>query len=173
MKPSTEVTHEFGDYSPEDMSHIAANLVDRIKDYNDHMLQPGEAVGFTDEFFDATYTMGVRYYVNQQFDKAHEMFKLLCSLQPLNARNFKAWGANYLGQQDYPSAIHAYSSAYAMSAMDADTSFYLGQAFYFLKDYEEAKGHLAFARELARRQPALWPQIEQWSTQLLERIQLA
>lgn len=172
MTRSTEVTHEFGDYTPEDMSHIAANLVERIKSCNDHMVQPGDAVGFSDEFFDATYTMGVRYYANQQYDKAHEMFKLLCSLQPISARNFKAWGANYLGQQDYRSAIHAYAMAYTLSATDADTSFYLGQASYFLKEYEEAQGHLQFARELARRQPALWPQIEQWSTQLLERIQI-
>jgi tetratricopeptide (TPR) repeat protein len=167
----TPITNEFGDYTAEDMNQIAANQVERIAACNDHGLQPGDAAGFSDEFFDATYTMGVRYYANRQFDKAHEMFKLLCALQPLNVRNFKAWGANYLGQQNYESAIQAYSMAYTLSATDADTSFYLGQAFYFLKDYEEARGHLAYARELARRQPALWPQIGAWSTQLLDRIQ--
>jgi len=166
----TPTTPEFGDYTTEDMSQIAASLVERIAACNEHGLQPGDAAGFSDEFFDATYTMGVRYYANRQYEKSHEMFKLLCALQPLNVRNFKAWGANYLGQQDYPSAIHAYSVAYTLSATDADTSFYLGQSHYFLKDYEEARGHLAYARELARRQPALWPQIEAWSTQLLERI---
>lgn len=173
MSPSTHVPNEFGDYNSEDMVHIATNLVARIQDCNAHMLQPGDAVGLSDEFFDATYTMGVRYYSTQQHDKAHEMFKLLCSLQPLQARNFKAWAANYLARQDYRMAIETYSVAYTLSATDADTSFYLGQACYFLKAYEDAQSHLAFARELARRQPALWPNIEQWSTQLLERIQTA
>lgn len=171
MTMSTDITNEFGDYSPEEMSQIATHLVERIKDCNDHLLQPGDAAGLSDEFFDAIYSMGVRYYANRQYDKAHEMFKSLCSLQPLNVRNFKAWGANYLGQQYYRSAINAYVVAYTLSATDADTSFYLGQAFYFLNEYEEAQGHLAFAREMAQRHPALWPQIASWSTQLLERIQ--
>lgn len=162
---------DFGDFTPEDMSQMAAQLVERLTLQNDSGLQLGDAVGFSEEFFDASYTLGVRYYANQQYDKAHELFKLLCTLQPLNARNFKAWGANYLGQQDYASAVRAYGMAYLMSATDADTSFYLGQAHYFLKDYDEARGHLRFAREMARRNPTLWPQIEQWSAQLLERIE--
>ena len=133
---------DFGDFTPEDMSQMAAQLVERLTLQNDSGLQLGDAVGFSEEFFDASYTLGVRYYANQQYDKAHELFKLLCTLQPLNARNFKAWGANYLGQ-----------------------------AHYFLKDYDEARGHLRFAQEMARRNPTLWPQIEQWSAQLLERIE--
>ena len=163
--------NDFGDYSEEDISGIATHLVERIALLNDSNLQPGEAAGFSEELFDAVYTLGVRYFSNQQYDKAHEMFRMLCLLQPLNVRNFKAWGANFLGRQDYESAIRAYTSAYMLSATDADTSFYLGQAHYFLKQDDEARGHLAFAREMARRSPALWPGIEAWSTQLLERIE--
>ncbi|NBW47571.1 MAG: hypothetical protein EBR46_05470 [Betaproteobacteria bacterium] len=163
--------NDFGDLTPEDMSRLASQLMERLRLQNEVPMQPGDAVGFSEEFFDASYTLGVRYYANQQFDKAHELFKLLCTLQPLNARNFKAWGANYLGRKDYASAIRAYEAAYLMSATDADTSFYLGQAHYFQKDHEEAIGHLRFAREMARRNPAAWPQIELWSSQLIERIE--
>lgn len=172
MNPAS-IPPEFGDYSDDDLTGISLQLVERLKAHNDSLLQPGDATGLSDEFFDALYTLGVRYYANAQYDKAGEFFKVLCSLKPLEARHFKAWGANYLGLKDYDSAVRAYSTAYMLSATDADTSFYLGQAFYFLKEYEEAQGHLKFAMELAARSPAQWPQIEAWSRQLLERVEAA
>lgn len=154
-----------------DLETIATNLMERFDAFSELKCTPGDVVGFSPEFFDAIYTLGVRYYANKQYDRSHPMFRLLCTLQPLEARNFKAWGANFLGTRDYRSAVNAYSAAYMLSATDADTSFYLGQAFFFLKDYEEAVGHLRYARELAERAPAMWPQIAAWSSQLLERIE--
>lgn len=163
--------NEFGDYSPEDLEVIGTNLVERIAAYDGTAVPPGAAVGFTDEYFDALYTLAVRYYNNKQFREAGEVFKNLCTLQPDEVRNYKGAGANALAQQEYQVAVKAYTVAYMLSATDADTSFYLGQAFFFLKDYQEAHGHLRFAREMAGRAPAKWPQIATWSTQLLERIE--
>ena len=162
---------EFGDPSAVDLDAIASNLVERFAAYNDQMPQPGDVAGFSSEFFDAVYTMGVRYYANKQYDRAHSMFRMLCTLQPAEVRNFKAWGANYLGMRQYEQAVQAYGIAYTLSATDADTSFYLGQTFFFLKNLDEARGHLRFAREMAQRNPSLWPNIAEWSTQLLERIE--
>lgn len=153
-----------------DLDTVAAHLIERLQAFDNLLPQPGDAAGFSPEFFDALYTLGVRYYANRQYDKAHPIFRMLCQLQPIEVRHFKAWGANYLGTRDYRSAVNAYACAYMLSATDADTSFYLGQAFFFLKEYEEAAGHLRYARELAQRNPALWPGIEAWAGQLLERI---
>lgn len=161
---------EFGDLGPDELSRIGVNLVERLSAIQELGVTPGAAVGLSDEFFDALYTLGVRYYGNRQYEQAGEIFKTLGLLQPDEVRNFKAMGANFLGLRNYDAAIEAYTRAYLFAATDADTSFYLGQAFFFKKEYEEARGHLRFAQELARRQPALWPGIEAWAEQLLQRM---
>jgi tetratricopeptide (TPR) repeat protein len=165
----TEKIKEFGDLAASDMEPMVVNLMQQLTAMDGHKIPPGAALGMSDEYFDAMYTLGIRYYGNARYKDAKEIFQNLTTLQPENVRNFKGLGACYLGLQDYRSAVNAYTAAYTFSAMDADTSFYLGQAFFLLKDYEEAEGHLRFSEELARRAPSKWPDIEKWSAQLLER----
>ena len=160
---------EFGELSNSEVEIMGVNLAEQLMAMDAYKLPPGAALGMSDEYFDALYTLAIRYYGNGRYQDATEIFKNLASLQPENVRNFKGLGACYLGLQDYKSAVNAYTAAYTFSAMDADTSFYLGQAFFLLKEYEEAEGHLRFSEELARRAPGKWPDIEKWSVQLLER----
>ncbi len=161
---------EFGSYTQSELNTLATRLIERYALLEHEMLQPGEAAGFEPDFFDAVYTMGVRYYESGQHDHSGRVFKMLCTLQPLEARNFKAWGAHFLAVQDYASAVRAYSMAYQVNATDAETSFYLGQAFFLLHEYEESHGHLRFAKEMATRSPDQWPHIAAWCDQLLDRI---
>lgn len=165
----TEKIKEFGELDSADMGPMVVNMMQQLTAMDGHKIPPGAALGMSDEYFDALYTLGIRYYGNGRFQDAKEIFQNLSTLQPDNLRNFKGLGACYLGLKDYRSAVNAYTAAYTFSAMDADTSFYLGQAFFLLKDYEEAEGHLRFSEELARRAPSKWPDIQKWSAQLLER----
>lgn len=161
----------FGSYDQADLNLLSGKLIDRFILMEQYMLQPGNAVGLDEDFFDAIYTLGARYYSNGQYDRSHHLFKMLCTLQPLEVRNFKAWGANYLARQDYSSAVNSYTVAYQLHATDAETSFYLGQCFFMLKENEEATEHFRFSAEMARRFPVKWPQIESWSQQMLKTIE--
>ena len=129
----------------------------------------GLQLGFTPEYFDAMYSLGVKYYENNRLDDAIKIFYELIPLQPSAFRNYKAIGACLQAKEDYEAAIKAYSSAVVLAAMDAEIHFYVGQCQFLMKDFVEAEKTLRMANHICEKYPEKWNHIAQHAKELHTR----
>ena len=83
---------------------------------------------------------------------------------------FRSLGACCLGLERYDAAIKAYNAAVMFGALDAELHYYLGQAYYFNKEYEPAFDLMRFARVLDEQDPNSKGRIAGFATQMLERL---
>lgn len=133
--------------------------------------EPGDAVGFTQTYYDSMQALGARYYASRRFEDGSMVFRRLLQLKPMQPEYCKGLGACLLGMQKYADAESAYAMAYFYNAEDPEASYYLGLAAYFQKKFEPAFDSLRFARVMAEEHPQPGSKIAEWSTQLLLRIQ--
>jgi tetratricopeptide (TPR) repeat protein len=129
----------------------------------------GLALGFTPDYFDAMYSLGVKYYENNRLDDAIKVLYQLIPLQPSAFRNYKALGACLQAKEDYESAIKVYSSAVALAAMDAEIHFYVGQCQFLKKDFEQAELTLRMANRICENYPEKWGHIADHAKELHAR----
>ena len=87
-----------------------------------------------------------------------------------NAKPNQPLGACCLGLQRYDAAIKVYNLAVQFGALDAELHYYLGQAYYFDKQYEPAFDLMRFARVLDEQDPASQGKITAFATQMLETM---
>jgi tetratricopeptide (TPR) repeat protein len=131
----------------------------------------GLQLGFTTEYFDAMYSLGVKYYDNNRLDDAIKVFYELIPLQPSAFRNYKAMGACLQAKEDYETAIKVYSSAVVLAAMDAEIHFYVGQCQFLMKDFAEAEKTLRMANRICEKHPEKWNHIAHYAKELHTRAQ--
>ena len=129
----------------------------------------GLQLGFTPDYFDAMYSLGVKYYENNRLDDAIKIFYQLIPLQPSAVRNYKAMGACLQAKEDYETAIKVYSSAVVLTAMDAEIHFYVGQCQFLIKDFLEAEKTLRMANHICEMYPEKWSHIAQHAKELHTR----
>jgi tetratricopeptide (TPR) repeat protein len=122
-------------------------------------LEIGYQLGFTPEYFDAMYAIGVKYYENNRLDDAVKIFYQLIALQPSAFRNYKGMGACLQAKEDYDHAIGVYTSGVALAMMDAEFHFYVGQCQFLKKDFAEAEKTLTFANKICEKYPEKWGHI--------------
>lgn len=129
----------------------------------------GFKLGFSQEYFDAMYAIGVKYYENNRLDDAIKIFYQLIPLQASNFQNYKALGACLQAKEDYQTAIEVYSSAVALAAMDAEIHFYVGQCFFLMKEFAQAEQTLQMANRICEKYPEKWGHIAQHAKELHAR----
>jgi len=132
-------------------------------------LDPGVQLGFTPEYFDAMYAIGVKYYENNRLDDAIKIFYQLIILESTAFRNYKAMGACLQAKEDYDNAITAYTSGAALAMMDAEIHFYVGQCQFLKKEFSEAAKTLAFANAICEKYPEKWGNIADHAKELHAR----
>jgi type III secretion system low calcium response chaperone LcrH/SycD len=129
----------------------------------------GQALGFSPEYFDSMYAIGVKYYENNRIEDAIKIFYQLVALEPMNIRNHKAMGACMQAKEDYEAAINIYSAAITLAAMDAEIHFYTGQCLFLTKQFEEAKKTFALVERICEKYPEKWAHIAQHAKDLHQR----
>lgn len=129
----------------------------------------GYKLGFTQEYFDAMYAVGVKYYENNRLDDAIKIFYQLVSLQASNFQNYKALGACLQAKEDYAKAIEVYASAVMLAAMDAEIHFYVGQCLFLMKDFAQAAQTLQMANRICEKYPEKWNHIAHHAKELHSR----
>ncbi len=131
----------------------------------------GTQLGFSQEYFDAMYAIGVKYYENNRLDDAIKILYQLIPLQPSEFKNYKALGACFQAKEDYETAIKVYSSAVVLAAMDAEIHFYVGQCQFLSKDFIEAEKTLRMANRICEKYPEKWAHIAHHAKELHQRAQ--
>jgi tetratricopeptide (TPR) repeat protein len=129
----------------------------------------GYQLGFSKEYFEAMYAIGVKYYDNNRPDDAIKIFYQLIVLQPSASSNYKAMGACLQAKEDYDNAITAYTSGLALAMMDAEFHFYVGQCQFLKKEFAEAEKTLAFANAICEKYPEKWAHIGNHAKELHAR----
>jgi tetratricopeptide (TPR) repeat protein len=129
----------------------------------------GVQLGFSQKYFDAMYTIAVKYYDNNRYDDAIKILYNLIPLQPSAFRNYKAMGACLQGKKDYATAIQVYQKSLPLAFMDVETYFYIGQCQFLQKDYVEAAKTLKLAEHFYSKHPEQWQHIEKSIKELRQR----
>ena len=165
-----DLADDLPETTAEEDARLQANAAQLVMAGYESFVEPGEAVGFAPDYFDGLQELAARYYAGQRNAEAADLFRRLIQLKPMNPEYLKGLGACLLAQQAYDQALQVYSGAQSYDALDPEIYYYMGQAQYFLKQYEHAFDALRVARVMAEDDPRRGGQIAAWATQLLERI---
>jgi len=160
------------DISPEDQERLMNTTYALVAYGMAKGVEPADAVGLPSELIDAFHALAVRHYEGRRFDSAALLYQRLLQLKPLQLVFYKGLGACCLGLQRYDAAIQAYSNGMAFGPLDAELHYYLGQAYYFDKQFEPAFDMMRFARVLDEQDPASQGKIAGFATQMLDRLKL-
>lgn len=133
-------------------------------------VEPGDAVGLSQGYFDALHELAVRHYNSRRFDSAAALYHRLLRLKPMQLIYYKGLGACCMGLERYDAAVKVYHAARVIDGLDAEVVYYLGLAYYFQKDFEAAFDLMRFARLQAEDDPKPGSKIAAFATQMLERI---
>ena len=95
------------------------------------------------------YDLAVRFYNNNELEKAAILAKNLIYSQTLDAKNFKLMGAVNQAQGQFSFAIGAYQHAFKLDCKDASIAFTIAQCYVQLGRYESAKRWLDCALAIA------------------------
>lgn len=157
--------------TPEEQERLETNIAALVLTaYTHDYPDVGDAIGLSPTYFDGLYTLAVRYLSHGRYEDAATLLKRLLQLRPTEGAYYKALGACHLGARDYEAAEKVYTSAYFFDATDPEVNYYMGQAQYFMKQYEKAFDNMRFARVLAEERGGAALRIAEWATQLLERM---
>lgn len=170
MEPTWIPTEPNPDLTPEQNDRLLAVAHQLVMEGYENLVEPGDAVGLSQGYFDALQEMAVRYYRSQRYDDAAMLYQRLLQLKPMQLDYYKGLGACYLGQQRYDAAVRAYESAIFFDALDAEVHYYMGLAYYFQKKFEPAFDVMRFARVLDERAAKPESKIAAFATQMLERM---
>lgn len=133
-------------------------------------VEPGDAVGLSQSYFDGLHELAVRQYNSGRFDGAAALYQRLLRLKPLQLVYYKGLGACCMGLERYDAAVKVYNSARVIDALDSEVLYYLGLAYYFQKDFVSAFDLMRFARLQAEDDPQPDSKIVAFATQMLERM---
>jgi tetratricopeptide (TPR) repeat protein len=156
--------------SPEELGETQGTIEHLVLFGLEHNVEPGDAVGFSQSYFDALQELAVRRYNSQRYDSAAAIYQRLLRLKPMQLAYYKGLGACCMGLQRYDAAVKVYHSARVIDALDVESAYYLGLAYYFQKDFPAAFDLMRFARVLDEDNPRPGSKIAAFATQLLERM---
>jgi len=159
------------DLSPEDSQRLQNRVEELVLLGAQKRVQPGDAIGLPQSYFDAFNELAVRHYRQKNYDSAVKLYTRLVQLKPYELGYYKGLGACYLGLERYDSAIKAYACGQYFGALDAELHYYLGLAYYFNKEIEPAFEWIRFARVLDEQDAGSDKTIAAFATQLLTRMQ--
>lgn len=154
-------------FSKEEMMNLVKESLQNLVINPDVPL--GLNVGFSQEYLDAMYAIGVKYYENNRLEDAIKIFYQLIPLEPIAIRNYKGLAACFQAKEDYATAIHIYTSSIPLAAMDADIYFYVGQCLFLTKEFAEAEKTLAMADYICKKYPEKWTDIAIHAKELQQR----
>jgi serine/threonine-protein kinase len=99
--------------------------------------------------------LGVFYYRRARFPEAAEMFKQVVALAPDSFRGYFNLGATYVEQARYADAISVLERSLGIRPSDYGYT-NLGNAYFFLRRYQEADGAYEQAIKFAEKDSLLW-----------------
>lgn len=159
------------DLTPEQNQQLLERIDQLVHLGVENHVQPGDAVGLSQDYFDGLYELALRHYQQHNYESASLVLTRLLQLKPYELSYYKSLGACYLGLKRFDAAITAYQCGEIFGAMDAELHYYMGLAFYFKKEFEPAFDLFRFARVLDEQDPKSDHKIADFATQLLTRIQ--
>ena len=81
-------------------------------------VEPGDAVGMSQSYFDALHELAARHYNSRRFDSAATLYQRLLRLKPLQLVYYKGLGACCMGLERYDAAVKVYNSARVIDALE-------------------------------------------------------
>ena len=91
------------------------------------------------------YDLAVRFYNNNEYDKAAALAKTLTYQAPLDPKGYKLSGIVAQATGAYGLALNSYLKAHMIDSQDATTLFYMGQCYYMIGHLHDAIACLKLA----------------------------
>ena len=152
-----------GSGSPKAADDAAAfgDVADRIGEVIDQVssgfceqgLTMAQILGINGNELEALYTLGSKKYESGEYKAAQDIFVMLCRLDPLTGRNFRALGAVLQMDKKYDRALKAYATAVSLDMDDAAASLHAGECLMLLAKTPEARAALEGCLMQAEQNP--------------------
>ena len=94
------------------------------------------------------YDLALRNYQNGALDYAQKLANYVLYFEPPDAKHFELAGAISQAKEEYRYAIGAYERAFLLDSTSGNVAFYMGQCYFWLKEWEKAKAWLEIAQLL-------------------------
>lgn len=115
-------------------------------------LTPLDIIELSDKDLELVYSMGYTFYEVGQYEKAKALFLKLIFSNPFHPAYWKALGCTYQMLNHSKDSVVYFSVALLMEQNDPVLYLYTARALMDLKRYDEAKGALLKAEELAPKE---------------------
>lgn len=136
----------------------------------DQDIKPGQRKKMNEEEIERFYAYGFAQYGTGNWGEAADVFRVLCTRRPLEARFWFALGATLQEAESYADALHAWAMAALLRDEDPFPHFHAAECYLSTKDKEEALLALKEAERRIGKQHPLQGKIallkEQWKVKV-------
>lgn len=112
-----------------------------------------EALSLGEEEVERFYAYGFAHYGSGKWDEAADVFRVLCTRRPLEARFWFALGATLQEAGSYKDALHSWAMAALLKAEDPYPHFHAAESYFSLRMREDAAKALAESETRVRAEP--------------------
>lgn len=121
---------------PPEFEALVSEMVDSIINKG---ITVGDLHGFTEQEYEAVYSLGYNQYKQGKFAEATRYFQFLTFYNHYEPRYSKALGASLQMQERYTDAINAYTMAIIMDAMDPEPMLRMAECLIALGNVDDAQ----------------------------------
>ena len=129
---------------------------------------PQESLDLSDENLNFIHQMANQMYEQSQFQKAEDLFRLLCTLKPNEQSYWFGLGATQQMRSKYAQAIFSYKFASSLKIEDPESAFHAAECHLKLGQAAEAQIALEIAFTWAKHNPQ-YSHVAQKAEQLLNK----
>ena len=139
------------------MAETAAATGDKIAEQVMDLFSSGVTLkdvhGYTDEEFDALYTLAYNLYNQGKYGDALNAFGFLLMHDQLERKYYKAFGSCQQMLRRYPEAIRNYSAAAMLDPMDPEPTFHTAECLVAMNMPDDARDALKFVVDITEGEP--------------------
>ena len=132
-----------------DIDKAASQVVDLLA----HGATLKDIHGYTDEEFDALYTLAYNLYNQGKYGEALNAFGFLLMHDQLERKYYKAFGSCQQMLRRYPEAIRNYSAAAMLDPMDPEPTFHTAECLVAMNMPDDARDALKFVVAITEGEP--------------------
>ena len=153
-----------------DVAAKIEEVIDRVSSgFCEQGLTMAQILDISDEELDALYILGTKKYESGEYKPAQDIFVMLCRLDPLTGRNFRALGAAFQMAKQYDRALKAYATAVTLDMDDAASSLHAGECLMLLNKTPEARAALEGCLQQAEQNPEKYAEVRSRAQAILAK----
>ena len=153
-----------------DVAERIGEVIDMVSSgFFEQGLTVAQILGIDKRELEALYTLGSKKYESGEYKAAQDIFVMLCRIDPLSGRNFRALGAAFQMERKYDRALKAYAAAVSIDLDDAASSLHAGECLLLLGKSPEARAALEGCLMQAAQDPERYADVRARAQALLAK----